>query len=509
MTGAVVELAAGELADTIAQLAARAAAGEDVAAQLAAMAAQLAAHHRAATPTIVTPDPVTKNGHGAGGSVLERARRPGTGGLVLPGHYTAAEPGRVRTPGGFTINEATARRAALAEPANTRRSRASRAEAFTAWCNEHGRVPTNAGTLADWANHLADQQHPTDTITSYVTTVASVRALNGHPVRDDERDLIARVLASRSTEEATDPAGAGDVLQATECTREHLAAMVATCDRNTARGLRDAVALLLHWYMAGRASEPVSLSVLDVTEVSADIYDLATGKVIQRPALELTLRRSKTNPYGKLRDVVRLVAQDDAALCPVTAWRAWMALLAEHGAEHTGPLLRRIDRWGRLGDTGQCAGRRPADERRAGGIGDRTLRNIIADRAKAAGLVRDLRPEERELLSTCAERAELAAADSDAEREAIRTERRLRRRALRRKLKRYTGHSMRRGCVRHMERAGTPRHVIELHARFAPGSKALARYRVGAIPWEHNPTVHMGDPNAARRRLAYLAAAGA
>jgi Ni/Co efflux regulator RcnB len=414
----------------------------------------------------------------------------------------------VRTPGGFTVDEGTARRAALAEPANTRRGRESRASQFVSWCTERGRVPTDPGTLADWANQLADAQHPTGTITSYITTVASVLALNGYPVRDDERDLIARVLASRSTEESTDPDNAGDALQATECTREDLAAMVATCDRSTARGLRDACALLLHWYMAGRVSEPVSLSVHDVTEVTADILDLATDEVVTRPALELVLRRSKTNPYGRLRDTVRLVAQDDPALCPVRAWRAWSALLAAHGTEHTGPLLRRIDRWDNIGGTGACAGRRPHDPRRADGITDRTLRNIIHDRAAAADLLRELRPEEREVLSTCAERAALAGAADDTERETIRTERRLRRRALRRKLKRYTGHSMRRGCVRHMERAGTPRHVIELHARFAPGSKALARYRVGSIPWEQNPTLSMGDPHAARRRYAYPGAAG-
>ncbi|MGW2725596.1 hypothetical protein [Streptomyces sp. NPDC001492] len=484
MTASAVELA-GELVDRLGQLAARAAAGEDVAAQLAAVAQGLAAQQH--------PD----------GAAVEGlpARRPGTGGLVLPGHYTAAGNGRVRTPGGFTVDEATARRAAGAEPANTTRGRASRAGLFVNWCTEHGRVPTDAGVLADWANHLADQRHPTDTINSYVTTVSSVRALNGHPVRADERDLIARVLASRSTEEATDPDNAGDVLQATECTREDLAAMVATCDLDTVRGLRDAVALVIAWFMAARASEPVSLSVHDVVETTADIVDLATGEIVDvRPALEITLRRSKTNPHGRKRDTVRLVAQDDPALCPVVLWRAWMTLLQSADVAHTGPLLRRVDRWGRLGGTGACAGRQPADARRAGGIGDRTLRNIIQHRARAAGLVRDLAPEEREVLSTCAERAALAAADSDTEREAIRTERRLKRRTLRRRLPRYTGHSMRRGCIRRMERNGTPRHVIEVHARFTAGSRALPRYKIGGIPWQDNPTLYMGSNSRAGLR---------
>ncbi|MER5522076.1 hypothetical protein [Streptomyces sp. NPDC002763] len=105
-------------------------------------------------------------------------------------------------------------------------------------------------------------------------------------------------------------------------------------------------------------------------------------------------------------------------------------------------------------------------------------------------------------------RAALAAAATDTEREALRVERRVQRRALRRRLVRITGHSMRRGCIRRMERNGVPRHVIEAHARFAPGSRALARYRIGTIPWEQNPTLFMGDPGTARRRYARLGTAG-
>jgi hypothetical protein len=53
----------------------------------------------------------------------------------------------------------------------------------------------------------------------------------------------------------------------------------------------------------------------------------------------------------------------------VAAWRAWRAVLEEHDQHHTGPLLRRIDRHGRLGGTGRCAGRQPKDPHRAVAIG--------------------------------------------------------------------------------------------------------------------------------------------
>ncbi|TJZ94603.1 site-specific integrase [Actinacidiphila oryziradicis] len=71
------------------------------------------------------------------------------------------------------------------------------------------------------------------------------------------------------------------------------------------------------------------------------------------------MRLTKTDPYGRSTDVVRITAQDDPAY-PVAAWRAWRAVLEAHDQHHTGPLLRRIDRHGRLGGTGRCAGRQPS-----------------------------------------------------------------------------------------------------------------------------------------------------
>ncbi|MGW3038163.1 hypothetical protein ACWDCB_44145 [Streptomyces sp. NPDC001178] len=116
----------------------------------------------------------------------------------------------------------------------------------------------------------------------------------------------------------------------------------------------------------------------------------------------ITVRRSKTNPHGRLKDVVRIVAQDDDT-CPVAAWRAWREVLDAAGVER-GPLLRRVKN-----NKLTTAGRPPRDPERAGGIGDRTIRNLIRDTAAAAGLTRALDDDERRLLSTAAEAADLAA----------------------------------------------------------------------------------------------------
>src|SRR5206468_457112 len=96
------------------------------------------------------------------------------------------------------------------------------------------------------------------------------------------------------------------------------------------------------------------------------------------------------------------VAQDDAT-CPLAAWREWRQVLADAGVDR-GPLLRRVKN-NRL----TTAGRPPKDPNRSGGIGDRTIRNLIRDTAAAAGLTRQPTPAEQRVLSTATEWAELAA----------------------------------------------------------------------------------------------------
>ncbi|MFJ5548580.1 hypothetical protein [Streptomyces sp. NPDC093225] len=398
--------------------------------------------------------------------------------------------GRVLHPDGYTVAAGTAAWAAAATPDNTARGRASRMAGFVAWCRDRGRLHRDPGTLADYAAWLADQRHPAETIGIYTSTIAERLADSGVLVPPSERDMVERIIAARARQEARDPDGQGDVLQATECTREDLAAMLAVHDPDTLEGLRNRFAL--DWYMAGRASEPASLNLRDLATETLTAVDPDTGEVLELHALVITLRLSKTNPYGRTTETVRIAAQDDET-CPVALYHAWIAELDQNGAT-AGPLLRRV-KDGRL----TTAGRPPKDPARAGGISDRTIRNLIADSARAAGLTRALDPEERAAMSTAAERAELAAVVlTDEGREAVRARRRLARRALRRGVRRYSGHSMRRGKVRADQRAGAPRHVIERQNRYAPGSRALARYLDDLVAWDENPTV----PARFRRTLA-------
>ncbi|MFE6782134.1 hypothetical protein ACFVFF_07730 [Streptomyces sp. NPDC057680] len=284
-----------------------------------------------------------------------------TGSTVLSGGggYTPLPDGRVLTPDGYAEDVETLQRALASTPDNTRRSRDSRTAAYVSWCGDRGRLHTDPGSLADYAAALAGRRHPAETIAVYTSTIAERLPAVGRTILESEHALIRAIVSQRAQEEARDDGGQGDVLQATECTREDLSAMLATLDRTAVEAIRDALVLSLDWYMAGRASEPASLNLRDVVEESIRLVDSDTGELVELATLVITLRLSKTNPYGNTADVIRIAAQDDDT-CPVAAYRAWTAFLVSAGVT-SGPLLRRV-KAGIL----TTAGRPPKDPTRAG-----------------------------------------------------------------------------------------------------------------------------------------------
>ncbi|MGW2793601.1 hypothetical protein ACWC9H_27230 [Streptomyces sp. NPDC001251] len=396
--------------------------------------------------------------------------------------YTLLPDGRVLHPDGYPVDAATVRLANSATPDNTTRGRVSRMAAFVQWCGERGRLHTDAGAVADYAAHLVALRHPAETIATYLSTIVGQLAASQPPVLVPASALtMARdIISARAHQEAQDDDGQGDVLQASECSREELLAMLDTLDTTTVAGLRDALALVLAWHMAARASEPGTLRIRDAEEIAVQFPGENGAEPVAVAGLLLTLRLSKQNAHGLTTETIQLLESGDAA-CPVALYRAWAAVLAEQGIT-SGPLLRRVR-------NGKCtsAGRPPADPARAGGFGDRALRNLIARCAHVARLVEPLTAEQVELMSTKAERERLADLESAAERDALRTQLRLERRKLRRSRPRYSGHSMRRGRVQDYQQRGTPAHVIERLCRYARGSRALARYLDPLIAWAEHP----------------------
>ena len=401
---------------------------------------------------------------------------------------TPASGEGARTPSGARVEAATAEAIATGPPPNTQRARDSRVGVFVAWCQTRGRDATEPGTVLDYLAHLTRLGHPADTLTAYLGPLARALALSGHPLSEAARGEAHALIAGHARRTAGNPETETDPLQATEAGETQLRAMLGTLDRTTVRGTRDACALLLAWHIGARASEPGSIQNRDVSEVSAQIPDADGGPTVPVPALNIRLRLSKTNPYGRSVEVVRVIARPDEELCLVAAVRAWRALLATVGEEHTGLLLRGVDPAGRIATRERPGrGRPPADPNRRGGFGDRALRDLTARAAREAGLTGPLTEAQRELMSTTAEAAAVSGLDPH---EAARLSAglRRRRRALRRTLSRYSGHSHRRGQARHLQRLGVPRHLIERQLRYVPGSTALARYLDPMVPDEDNPT---------------------
>lgn len=427
----------------------------------------------------------------------------GTRVIVLRDGTTTIEPptasAEVAVPApGRRFSASTTTRATRAIPANSARARRSRWKGYETWCRRESvrRDPTERGALPDYMAHLADLAHPASTLQSVLGTLTSMLAVAGHPLDAEDTHTARLVVTDRAREEAADPRVRPGPVKAVPMGVAHLRCALATLDRTTARGIRDATVLTLDWYMAGRSSEPAGLNLHDVEEAVAAVPDPRTGEVVGVAALLIHVRMSKTDTRAK-GSTTRVLAQPDPDLCPVRAIRAWKALLAEHDQDTPGPLIRRIDRHGRIGDA--AGGRRPKDPHRAAGVTAETIRTIITT---AAGNAR-LAPEPDDAERDAAERARarediaLAAAATDAERDAVLAARRRRLRAAAHTWRRFTGHSMRHGFVMESLNAGHSPEAVARQGRWTPGSRSFRERYVpeNADDWTANSTRGLGQDN--------------
>ncbi|MBL6080221.1 site-specific integrase [Belnapia sp. T18] len=139
--------------------------------------------------------------------------------------------------------------------------------------------------------------------------------------------------------------------QAAPATVDVVKAMVGTC-RSDLVGLRDRALLLLGFADAFRRAELVALRVENLAE------DASGG------GLRVTIRRSKGDQVGEGQVVG--IAGTGTATCPVAALAAWR----QAAGIETGPLLRSLDRHGRVGDS----------------LSDKAVALVVKRRAEVAGL---------------------------------------------------------------------------------------------------------------------------
>jgi site-specific recombinase XerD len=239
-------------------------------------------------------------------------------------------PGEVAVPGGGGLSPAARSAVAAGMPETTRRAYREHVKEFEAWCAETGRdgLPTDGGVLTEYATYLAYiLGRAPSSIESARWAIVKWHSLASYPPPSTE-GLVA-VLKGYRAHLAQSKSPKASPRKATPASRKTLGAMLATLDRSTPAGKRDAAIVLLGFAIAGRRSEIASL----------DIGDLD----FQDQGLQVSVYRKKTR---RMDDPV-VHYRPDKAVCPVQAALAWTGALAVDGRT-AGPLFIRINRHGHL-----------------------------------------------------------------------------------------------------------------------------------------------------------------
>lgn len=324
----------------------------------------------------------------------------GTAALVLPGGAPSSapvlRPDTVRpaltgppTPSGeatFAPDRSLSPEAAAMVTAgladNTTRAYTRHWATFTRWCELTGRspLPATRETLAEYVHHLTGtttqygKPPAPGSIDAMLSCVQSAHKLAG---LDCDPRLARMALRAYRKQRTThpDPALRHRVRRAPEIDVNALRAMITALgdaadagEIHPLRAERDQIVLVLGFAMMGRRSEVSALDIEDLTFTTR-------GLVIR-------VRQSKTDQDAVGSEVIikhgRRPQTD-----PVALLRTWVARLGD--AEPpiiSGPLLRGIDKHGRLGGTPGYAAPGP----NTGRIDDETLNGIVRDAAIRAEL---------------------------------------------------------------------------------------------------------------------------
>jgi site-specific recombinase XerD len=208
---------------------------------------------------------------------------------------------------------------------NTRRAYRAAWQEFQAWGAEHGAptLPASPETVAAYLSALASAGAKFSTIAVKRAGIASAHRAAGHP--DPCRsELVRMVMSGIARRLRVRPAKKAPL------TADLVRQLVATLDRETLPGKRDAALLLVGFAGAFRRSELVALDCEDLRFTAHD--------------LKVTLRASKTDQKGAgtVKVIPRLA---DEELCPVRALRDWL----NAARIQSGPVFRRFNKWGSLG----------------------------------------------------------------------------------------------------------------------------------------------------------------
>jgi integrase len=229
---------------------------------------------------------------------------------------------------------------AVDDSPNGRRRAASRKFApWSTWASAHGTpaLPAAPDAIAAYLAELADAGASPATLAQRRAAIAFTHRAANLPDPTGAENVLAVIhgvaRSTTRTKRRAAPMLLEDLERAVQVlVNEHAAA--APGSAAALRALRDRALLVMGWVGAFRRSELAALAVEDVQRRT----------VKGRPALLVTVRRSKTDQQGDGKTKVMPSASAHPLADPVAAYRAWVA-----AARITaGPVFRAVDRHGNV-----------------------------------------------------------------------------------------------------------------------------------------------------------------
>ncbi|MFF9861117.1 site-specific integrase [Streptomyces tendae] len=227
-------------------------------------------------------------------------------------------------------------------PASTSRAYSSDFAQFAAWCakGDHVGLPATPETIIEYVSHLIHTPRERTgrpySPASIERVIASIRTAHHAagvqpPETKGARKVLAGYKAQLSVSDDDADRKHAEARRVSAAVPAMLRKMVATFDRDSLKGKRDAALLLLGHAIAGRASEMVSLNIASVT------------KDPEERGIEVRVYRRKIKKWT----TPKVMYGTNPATCPVRATLALVEAMEAEGRT-TGPLFTRIDRHGRI-----------------------------------------------------------------------------------------------------------------------------------------------------------------
>jgi integrase len=213
--------------------------------------------------------------------------------------------------------------ARTSKSANTRRAYKAAWDDFSDWCQRFRRdaLPASPSSIVEYIRRLAE----VDKVSTLRVKLAAISFAHQMAHQPDPTDAleVKAVMGGIRRELGTAPDKKAPI------TRDDLERIIKALP-DTLAGKLDKALLLVGFAGAFRRSELVALDVRHIVFLD----DQAV----------ITVERSKTDQEGK--GAKKRLPHIGGEMCPVAALQAWLAAAQITG----GPLFRKVDRWGKVGE---------------------------------------------------------------------------------------------------------------------------------------------------------------